>query len=134
MSGQATKDFRSEILGFLGASPNYQDLYKRALVDRDYNRTEHEIMEAMERARRASEALRSLAQNLEGFNLAQYTALRGHLTMNDLRDFCLRALTRLGGAVSPDGEFYRSETPARLRDFPKVERVIAASPLTEDLL
>jgi superfamily II DNA or RNA helicase len=122
VSGEATEDFRSEILGFLGASPDYQDLYKKALVDRDYRRTEREIADAIERARRASEALRSLAQNLEGFNLAQYTALRGQLTLNDLRDFCLVAIPRLDGAILPDGEFYRIETPARLQGYPKLER------------
>jgi len=122
VTGQATEDFRSEILGFLGASPNYQDLYKKALVDRDYRRTEREITDAIERARRASEALRSLAQNLEGFNLAQYTALRGQFTLNDLRDFCLVAIPRLDGAILPDGEFYRIETPARLQGYPKLER------------
>jgi CRISPR/Cas system-associated endonuclease/helicase Cas3 len=33
-TGEATEDFRSEILGFLGTSPNYQDLYKKAVLDR----------------------------------------------------------------------------------------------------
>ena len=122
VTGQATEDFRSEILGFLGASPNYQDLYKKALIDRDYNRTEREMAEAMERARRASEALRSLAQDLEGFNLAHYTALRGKFTLEDLRDFCLVALPRLGGAILPDGEFYRIEVPSRLQSYRRVER------------
>jgi superfamily II DNA or RNA helicase len=122
VTGQATEDFRSEILGFLGASPNYQDLYKKALVDRDYRRTEREITDGIERARRASEALRSLAQDLEGFNLAQYTALRGQFTLNDLRDFCLVAIPRLDGAILPDGEFYRIETPTRLQGYPKLER------------
>jgi hypothetical protein len=32
--GEVVEDFRSEILGFLGSSPNYQELYKHALVDR----------------------------------------------------------------------------------------------------
>lgn len=122
VTGQATEDFRSEILGFLGASPSYQDLYKKALIDRDYTRTEREMAEAMERARRASEALRSLAQDLEGFNLAHYAALRGRFTLKDLRDFCLAALPRLGGAILPDGEFYRIEVPSRLQGYPKVER------------
>ena len=34
-TGEVAEDFRSEILGFLGSSPDYQVLYKRALVDRD---------------------------------------------------------------------------------------------------
>lgn len=122
VTGQATEDFRSEILGFLGASPNYQDLYKKALLDRDYRRTEQEMAEALERAHQASDALRSLAQDLEGFNLAQYTALRGQFTLEDLRDFCLAALPRLGGSVLPEGDFYRIDTPSRLQDYPHIER------------
>lgn len=49
VTGEVVEDFRSEILGFLGTSPNYQDLYKKALVDRDYKRTEREMVEAIER-------------------------------------------------------------------------------------
>ena len=122
VTGQATEDFRSEILGFLGASPDYQNLYKKALVDRDYRRTESEMAEAIDRARRASEALRSLAQDLEGFNLAHYAALRGKYTLEDLRQFCLAAIPKLGGAILPDGEFYRIEVPSRLQGLPSIER------------
>lgn len=122
VTGQATEDFRSEILGFLGASPDYQNLYKKALVDRDYKRTENEMAEAIDRARRASEALRSLAQNLEGFNLAHYAALRGKYTLEDLKQFCLAAIPQLGGAILPDGDFYRIEAPSRLQGLPNVER------------
>jgi hypothetical protein len=67
-------------LGFLGTARNYQDLYQEALVGRDYKRTEREMAEAIERARQASEALRSLARDLDAFNLEQYRTLRGHLT------------------------------------------------------
>lgn len=122
VTGGVTEDFRSEILGFLGASPNYQELYKKALVDRDYYRTEREIVDAIEKARQASEALRSLAQDLDGFNLAQYTALRGRFTLQDLRDYCLAALPRLGGAALPEGEFYRIHVPSRLSGS-KIDRV-----------
>ncbi len=122
VTGQPSEDFRSEILGCLGSSPSYQDLFKKALVDRDYHRTEREMAEAMERARRASEALRSLAQNLEGFRLTDYTVLRGDYTLEDLREFCATALPRLGGAMLPDGELYRVETPACLHGRAGVER------------
>ncbi len=121
VTGQATEDFRAEILGFLGTSPSYQDLYKKALVDRDYIRTEREIAAALERARCASAALRSLAQDLSSFNLGQYMALRGQFTLEDLRDFCLAALPRLGGAILPDGECYRVEVPSALQSYPRVE-------------
>jgi superfamily II DNA or RNA helicase len=132
VTGEVTEDFRSEILGFLGTSPNYQDLYKKAVVDRDYNRTECEIAEAIEKARQASEALRTLAQDLEGFNLAHYVALRGRFNLQDLRDFCLAALPRLGGAILPDGEFYRIHVPSRLNGS-KIDRVYRAATFDRQL-
>lgn len=120
VTGQVTEDFRSEILGFLGLSPNYQDLYKRALVDRDYERTEREISEAMGKARLASEALRSLTQDLEAFDLRHYRALQGHFSLADLQLFAEKAITRLGGTVLPSGELYRIETPDALLALPGV--------------
>ena len=132
VTGEATEDFRSEILGFLGTSPNYQDLYKKAVVDRDYNRTECEIAEAIEKARQASEALRTLAQDLEGFNLAHYVALSGRFNLQDLRDFCLAALPRLGGAILPDGEFYRIHVPSRINGS-KIDRVYRAATFDRQL-
>ena len=111
VTGQVVEDFRSEILGFLGSSPNYQDLYRKALVDRDYRRTEREITEALEKARSASEALRTLTQDLNAFNLEHYRTLRGDFTLDDLRVFVEKAIIRLGGAILPDDDFYRIETP-----------------------
>jgi superfamily II DNA or RNA helicase len=120
VTGEVVEDFRSEVLGFLGSSPNYQELYKKALVDRDYRRTEREIQEAIEKARQASEALRALTQDLNAFNLEHYRQLRGHFTLADLRLFMEKAIPRLGGAILPDGEFYKIETPEVLRRYPNV--------------
>jgi ERCC4-related helicase len=117
--GEVVEDFRSEILGFLGSSPNYQELYKKALVDRDYKRTEAEIRLAIERARQASEALRSLTQDLETFDLEHYRKLRGQFTLDDLKLFVQKAVIRLGGTFIPVGnETYRIDTPQALREFP----------------
>jgi hypothetical protein len=120
VTGEVVEDFRSEILGFLGSSPNYQDLYKKALVDRDYRRTEREMAEAIERARRASEALRALTQDLDTFNLEHYRTIRGHFTLKDLRVFVERAILRLGGAFIPNGEIVAIETPEVLLSYPGV--------------
>jgi superfamily II DNA or RNA helicase len=122
VTGEVVEDFRSEVLGFLGASPNYQDLYKKALVDRDYKRTEREMVEAIGRARKASEALRALAQDLASFNLDHYRTIRGHFTLAHLRLFVERAILRLGGAFIPKDEIIQIETPEVLLPYPGVAR------------
>jgi superfamily II DNA/RNA helicase len=108
--GEVVEDFRSEILGFLGSSPNYQELYKKALVDRDYKRTEAEIAQAIEKAKQASEALRSLTQDLETFDLEHYRQLRGQFTLEDLKMFVQKAIIRLGGHSSPVAVRYSAWT------------------------
>jgi superfamily II DNA or RNA helicase len=120
VTGDVVEDFRSEILGFLGSSPNYQELYKKALFDRDYQRTASEIEEAIEKARQASEALRELTQDLNAFNLEQYRQLQGEFTLQDLRAFVEKAILRLGGAVLPNGDFQRIETPESLKRYANV--------------
>jgi hypothetical protein len=119
-TNQVVEDFRSEILGFLGSSPNYLELYRKALVDRDYRRTAHEIAEAIEKARQSSEALRNLAQELEAFNLEHYRKLESQFTLAHLRLFVEKALIRLGGAILPTGETFRIEVPPALRNYPGV--------------
>jgi len=119
--GEVVEDFRSEILGFLGSSPNYQELYKKALVDRDYKRTEAEIAQAIEKAKQASEALRSLTQDLETFDLEHYRQLRGQFTLEDLKLFVQKAIIRLGGTFIPTGhEIFRLDAPQPLREFSSV--------------
>jgi superfamily II DNA or RNA helicase len=120
VTGEVVEDFRTEVLGYLGSSPNYQQLYQKALIDRDYRRTEREIKEAIEKARQSSEALRALSQDLSAFNLEAYRELRGQFTLEDLRLLSLKAIPRLGGAVLPDGELYRIETPEVLKSYPNV--------------
>jgi len=46
----ALEDFRLDILGFLGSNPNYQQLFKQALVEKDYQRTARQMEEMMEQA------------------------------------------------------------------------------------
>lgn len=114
------EDFRSEILGFLGSSPNYLNLYKKALVDRDYKRTEREIEEALEKARQASEALAALTQDLRSFNLQEYLNIEGKFTLSDLQQFIEKAVLRLGGSMLPRGELFDIQTPKVLQNYPNV--------------
>jgi ERCC4-related helicase len=132
--GEVVEDFRSEVLGFLGSSPNYQELYKKALVDRDYKRTEIEIRQAIEQARQASEALRSLTQDLETFDLEHYRKLRGQFSLDDLKLFVQKAVIRLGGTFIPVGnETYRIDTPQPVREFSSVAAKYDAVTFDRDL-
>lgn len=128
VTGEVMEDFRSEILGFLGSSPDYQELYKKALIDKDYKRTEAEIVETIQRARRASETLRDLAQDLESFNFGRYRNMKGPYTLDDLRLFVERGILRLGGAFIPKGDVFYIETPEILHHYsnisPRYENVV----------
>ena len=116
-TGRLTEDFRSEILGFLGSSPDYQALYMNALMDKDFQRTEREIDEALRRAKEACEAVNSLTQDLSAFNLQDYLRIEGRVTLNDLKEWAGRGILRLGGAVLPNEDTLRIEVPADLQNI-----------------
>jgi hypothetical protein len=121
------EDFLSEILGLLGSRPDYQKLYKRALLDRNYEWTEAEIQRMLEDAVKAREALASLAQNLSGFNLEHFRKIQGRYTLDEMGEWIRRAILRLGGAAIPDGEFWSILPPDSLQRnyhlMPRYERI-----------
>lgn len=120
ITGEVTEDFRSEILGYLGASLNYNELYKEALINRNYDRTEKEILEAIQQAEEASNALRQLTQDLTTFNLENYIELKGRYTLDDLRTFCEKAIINLGGSFIPSGDIISIVVPPVLKKYPNV--------------
>ncbi len=117
VTGEVTEDFRSEILGFLGSSLNYNDLYKEALINKNYTRTGEEIAEALRQAKESSNALRQLAQDLKTFNLENYIELKGKYTLEDLKLFCEKAILRLGGSFVPSGEIVSIVVPPALKKY-----------------
>jgi superfamily II DNA or RNA helicase len=119
-TGEPLEDFRTEILGFLGSTPNYQQLFKQALIDRDYNRTSRELDRMMQMAQRARTALQDLSQDLTHFNLEQYRRISGQFHLKQLGDWCREAVLRLGGSAVPNGEFWQIITPECLKSFPNV--------------
>lgn len=125
--GRPLEDFRSEILGYLGSRPDYQDLYKRALVDPDYRRTDAEIQRMMEEALRAREALDHLAQDLGHFNLEHYRKLEGRYSLSELGEWVRTAILKLGGGAIPSGDFWNFICPDALqrkyRLLPRYEKV-----------
>ena len=120
ITGDVSEDFRSEILGFLGSSTNYTSLYREALLNRNYERTEQEISEAIQVAKDASEALRQLTLDLSTFNLEYYRELEGKFTLEDLELFTEKAILRLGGSFVPSGDILQISVPPVLKKYPAV--------------
>jgi len=119
-TGEPMEDFRLDILGFLGSNPNYQQLFKQALVDRDYQRTAAQLEEMMRQAQDARSALMELSQDLTHFNLEHYRRISGRFHLKQLGQWCRAAVIRLGGSVLPSGEFWRIQTPDCLKVYPLV--------------
>ena len=119
-TGEPLEDFRTDILGFLGSDPNYQQLFKQALVDRDYQRTARQIEEMMQQAQLARDALMQLSQDLTQFNLEHYKRIAGRFNLEQLGIWCRESIVRLGGSVLPDGDFWQVVTPDCLKAFPQV--------------
>ncbi len=126
--GQPMEDFRNDILGLLGSRPDYQDLYKRALMEKDYRRTEAELARMLAEANRAREALSVLSQDLSGFNLENYRRIEGHHTLADLGAWVRAMILHLGGAAMPEeGSFWTLHVPEKLQRkyhlAPRYERI-----------
>ena len=119
-TGEPLEDFRSDILGFLGSTPNYQQLFKQALIDRDYTRTSRELDRMMQTAQKARSALQDLSQDLTSFNLEQYRRISGQFHLKQLGEWCREAVVRLGGSAVPSGEFWQIMTPEPLKNFANV--------------
>lgn len=113
-TGEIQEDFRVEVLGYMGSSPNYLEWYRNALINKDYRRTAQEIEEALKSAYQAIDALKSLAMDLSTFNLQDYLNIEGSFSLNDLRQFTETAILRLGGSILPRGEFSEIVTPKQL--------------------
>jgi len=119
-TGEPLEDFRLDILGYLGSNPNYQQLFKQALVDRDYRHTEQQLEEMMRQAQEARSALMELSQDLTHFNLEHYRRISGRFHLKQLGLWCREAIIRLGGSILPTGEFWQVQTPDCLKTYPQV--------------
>jgi SNF2 family DNA or RNA helicase len=119
-TGEPLEDFRTDILGFIGSTPNYQQLFKQALIDRDYNRTSRELDRMMQTAQKARTALADLSQDITHFNLEQYRRISGQFHLRQLGEWCREAVLRLGGSAMPNGEFWQIITPECLKGFGNV--------------
>ncbi|NLX24431.1 MAG: DEAD/DEAH box helicase [Lentisphaerae bacterium] len=125
-TGKPLEDFRSEVLGFLGSSPNYQALYMKALVDKDFKRTEREIEQALNNAKEACKTISSLTQDLTPFNLQDYLQIEGRVTLGDLKEWAEHGILRLGGSFLPHEEAFKVEVPEELQNIRGVSARYAA--------
>jgi SNF2 family DNA or RNA helicase len=114
------EDFRLDILGYLGSNPNYQQLFKQALLDKDYQRTARQLEEMMQQAQDARVALMELSQDLTHFNLEYYKRISGRFNLPQLGAWCRESVIRLGGSMMPIGELWQVLTPDCLKSFPQV--------------
>lgn len=73
--GAVAEDLRSQILGQLQESINYQKLYADALSDPSLKRTQLELNAAMTNASEARDAVSELFQELDQFSLEDYQPL-----------------------------------------------------------
>jgi hypothetical protein len=120
VTGEVSEDFRSEILGLMSSLTNYQDLYRQALLHKDYKLTELEIKEAIEQARDAVGALKDLTQDMDSFNLENYHELKGCFHPGDLKQYCEAAIIRLGGMFIDGSELCKIQVPEVLMQFQDV--------------
>jgi SNF2 family DNA or RNA helicase len=114
------EDFRLDILGYLGSHPDYQQLFKQALLDKDYQRTARQLEEMMQQAQDARVALMELSQDLTHFNLEHYKRISGRFNLPQLGAWCRESVIRLGGSMMPVGELWQVLTPDCLKSFPQV--------------
>lgn len=110
-TGEPMEDFRTEILGYIGSNRDYQQLFREALVNRDYRRTAREIERMVEQAQQAQFALDELTQDLTHFNLEHYRRISGQFHLEQLGIWCREAVIRLGGSVVPNDELWHVVTP-----------------------
>jgi len=73
--GNVAEDLRSQILGQLQETINYQSLYAEALSDPSLKRTQLELNAAMTNASEARDAVSELFQELDQFSLDEYQPL-----------------------------------------------------------
>ncbi len=116
-TGEVAEDFRTEILGYYGTNANYTELYRNALIDRDYDRTAQEIKEALEKAKEASQAIREFSQELSSFNMEKYAEIRGKYDLADLGHFVQKTIFRFGGSFIPSGDLAEIITPKNLLTY-----------------
>ena len=126
VTGEDPEDIKGTLNGQLESEIDPKHIYQRALVEGNLNKqTQKEIAEAVERAKRAYEiATRSLFRDVSSYSFDSYRReLATDLTLDDLRAFTERFLTRSRRQVQRKEAFLEFLTPDVLRAAGLPERV-----------
>jgi Helicase conserved C-terminal domain len=126
VTGEDLEDIKGTLNGQLESEIDPKHIYQRALVEGNLNKqTQKEIGEAVERAKRAYEiATRSLFRDVSSYSFDSYRReLASDLTLDDLRAFTERFLTRHRRQVQRKESFLEFLTPDVLRAAELPERV-----------
>jgi superfamily II DNA or RNA helicase len=126
VTGEDAEEIKGTLSGLLESEIDPKEIYRRALVDGDLNKqTREEIVEAVERAKRAYEiATQSLFRDASSYSFDAYRReLASDLTLDDLRAFTERFLTRSRRQLQRKGSFVEFLVPDELRAAGLPERV-----------
>ncbi len=126
VTGEDPEEIKGTLNGQLESEIDPKHVYQRALVEGNLNKqTQKEIAEAVERAKRAYEiATRSLFRDVSSYSFDSYRReLATDLTLEDLRTFTERFLTRHRRQLQRKGPFLEFLTPDVLHAAEAPERV-----------
>ncbi|HYN23512.1 MAG TPA: hypothetical protein VES69_00550, partial [Pyrinomonadaceae bacterium] len=125
VTGEDPEDIKGTLNGQLESEIDPTKIYRRALVEGDLNKqTQKEIAEAVQRAKKASEiATQSLFRDVSSYSFDNYRReLASDLTLNDLRGFSERFLSKHRRQLQQKDSFLEFLVPDVLKSFGLPER------------
>jgi SNF2 family DNA or RNA helicase len=125
VTGEDPEEIKGTLNGQLESEIDPTKIYIRALVLGDLNKqTQKEIAEAVQRAKKAYEiATQSLFRDVSSYSFDSYRReLASDLTLNDLRDFSERFLSRHRRQLQQKDSFLEFLVPDVLKSFELPER------------
>ncbi|MBN2543376.1 DEAD/DEAH box helicase [bacterium] len=124
VTGEPREDIITSMLGQLESEVDYNDIYKKALVNGFVKQTQKEIDNGLEKARKAYEiATHSLFKDISSYSFDDYDEeLRSTVNLSDLEEFAKRYLRLNKRTFSKEGSVYSFITPVNLEGHKLKER------------
>lgn len=94
--------------------PGLSGIVLTDIDSRDYQWTSQDMVEMLQEANRAREALSALSQDLTQFNMENYRRIEGRLTLDELASGCAAILCLVGMAM-PVNELWTFHVPEALQ-------------------